>query len=69
MPFMNKLLKSAQLITSRLQNRYLKNRSEFNKFAYNKQRNYCLFANLDEKDATYKKQLWKVIKPMQNKIT
>ena len=52
---------------------YLKNRSEVNRNAENKQRNYYLsllrktkstyYANLEEKDVTDNKQFWKTGKP------
>ena len=74
MLFINKPLKSTQMKRSRLRNRYLKTRSEFNKNVYNKQRNYRLsllwktkkayYANLNEKDVTDNKQFWKTVKPM-----
>ena len=41
-PFMNKPLSKAIMVTTRLRNIFLKNRSEENKMNYNKQRNLCL---------------------------
>ena len=61
---------------SRVRNKYLKNSSEENKLAYNKQRNICTsllrkekshFENLDTSHITDNKMFWKTIKPMFSK--
>ena len=63
--------------SSRLRNKYLRNRSDENKLAYNKQRNICTsllkkektsyFENLDTSQITDNKMFWKTIKPMFSK--
>ena len=60
MPFMNKSLSRAFMRRSQLRSKYLKKRSETNRLAYAKQRNFCVsllrktkkdyYANLNEKD-------------------
>ena len=72
-PFTNKTLQKAVMTHSRLRNKFLKNKTESNKTAYKKQRNYCvslfrkekesLFENLDTKKITGNKKFWKTIKP------
>ena len=42
MPFMNKSLKKAHMKRSRLRNIYEKNKTDTNRIAYIKQRNYCV---------------------------
>ena len=59
---------------SRLRNIYLKNRSDYDKREYNKQRSYCVSllrktktnycVNLNEKDLTDNKQFWRTVKPL-----
>ena len=57
---------------SRLSNIYVKNKSDTNRIAYIKQRNYCVslsrktknYANLNEKDAADNKQFWRTVKPL-----
>ena len=79
MPFMNTSLRKAQMKSSRLRNRFLKTRSEFNKISCNKQRNLYAFLlrktkwgyyyNLNEKDVTDNKQFRRTVKPLLlNKI-
>ena len=41
MPFMNKALAQAHMRRNRLQNRFLRNRSQVNRINYIKQHNYC----------------------------
>ena len=60
MPFMNKFLKKARMKRSRLRNIYVKSKTDTNRIAHVKQRNYCVsllrktnkghYANLNEKD-------------------
>ena len=76
-PFMTKNLKKEMMNRSRLRNKYLRNSSEENKLAYNKQRNICTsllrkekksyFENLDTSHITDNKMFWKTIKPMFSK--
>ena len=57
----------------RLQNNFLRNRSDENKRKYSKQRNYCVslirtakkncYSNLNEKKITDNKTFWKTVKP------
>ena len=65
---------------TRLQNNFLKDRSEENKRKYSKQRNYCVsllrkskseyFGNPNEKKISDNKTFWKTIKPfLSDKIT
>ena len=74
-PFMNKILNKAVMYRSSLRSKFLKDRSEINKAAYNKQRNYCVnlfrrqkkryFEDLDPKNITdNNKRFWKTIKPL-----
>ena len=64
---------------TRLKNKLLKNRNNYNKKEFSKQRNYCVsvvrkskklhYSNLDEKKITDDKTFWKTIKPfLSNKI-
>ena len=74
MPFMNKSLKKTHMKRSRLRNIYVKNKTDTNRIAYIKQRNYCVsllrktkkdhYANLNEKDVADNKQLWRTVKPL-----
>ena len=73
-PFMNKELSKAHMKRSRLRNRYRKNKSEMNKRAYKKQRNYCVsiykkvkksyFENLQPSSICDNKRFWKTVKPL-----
>ena len=61
------------MIRSRLRNKFLRNKTPENRFAYNQQRNFCVslirktkieyFSNLNEKNITDNKQFWNTIKP------
>ena len=72
-PFMNKELNKAVMDRSRLRNKYLINRTEENKRAYSKQRNYVVsfvrkskreyYNNLDIKKILDNKKFWKTVKP------
>ena len=76
-PFMTKILKKEMMNRSRLRNKYLRNSSESNKLAYNKQRNICTSLLRKEKKSysenlvtshiTDNKMFWKTIKPMFSK--
>ena len=58
---------------TRLRNKFLKNKNDYNKKEFSKQRNYCVYlvrkskklyySNLDEKNVTDNKTFWKTIKP------
>ena len=58
---------------TRLRNKFLKNRNDYNKREFSKQRNYYVslftkseklyYSNLDEKKVTGTKTFWKTIKP------
>ena len=62
---MNKSLKKAHMKRSRLRKIYVKNKTDANRIAYIKQRNYCVSllrkTDLNEKD---NKQFWRTIKPL-----
>ena len=57
----------------RIRNKFVKNRNDYNKREFSKQRNYCVslvrkskklyYSNLDEKKVTDNKFFWKTIKP------
>ena len=74
MPFMNKSLSKAFMRRSQLRSKYLKKRSETNRLAYAKQRNFCVsllrktkkdyYANLNEKDIADNKKFWQRVKPL-----
>ena len=70
---MNKTLSKEIMKRTRLRNKFLKNRNDYNKREFSKQRNYCVslvrkskklyYSNLDEKKVTDNKTSWKTIKP------
>ena len=75
---MNKTLSKEIMKRTRLRNKFLKNRNDYKKKEFLKQRNYCMslvrkskklyYSNLDEKKVT-DKIFWKTIKPfLSNKI-
>ena len=75
---MNKTLSKEIMKRNRLRNKFLKNRNDYKKKEFSKQRNYCMslvrkskklyYSNLDEKKVT-DKTFWKTIKPfLSNKI-
>ena len=75
---MNKTLSKEIMKRTRLRNKLLKNRNDYKKKEFLKQRNYCMslvrkskklyYSNLDEKKVT-DKIFWKTIKPfLSNKI-
>ena len=57
----------------RIRNKFVKNRNDYNKREFSKQRHYCVslvrkskklyYSNLDEKKVTDNKFFWKTIKP------
>ena len=76
---MNKTLSKEIMKRTRLRNKFLKNKNDYNKREFSKQRNYCVslvrkskklyYSNLDEKKVTDNKTFWKTIKPfLSNKI-
>ena len=76
---MNNTLSKEIMKRTRLRNKFLKNRNDYNKREFSKQRNYCVpyvrkskklyYSNLDEKKVTDNKTFWKTIKPfLSNKI-
>ena len=70
---MNKTLSKEIMKRTTLRNKFLKNRNDYNKREFSKQRNYCVslvrkskklyYSNLDEKKVTDNKTSWKTIKP------
>ena len=72
-PFMNKKLRKAIMLRSKLNNIRRKNPTDLNKFNYNQQRNRCLsilrgikrdfYESLDEKRITDNKKFWKTVRP------
>ena len=76
---MNKTLSKEIMKRTRLRNKFFKNRNDYNKKEFSKQRNYCVslvrkskklyFSNLDEKKVADNKTFWKTIKRfLSNKI-
>ena len=73
MPFVTKDLSKAIMKRSKLRNNYFLKKTDANKILHKKQRNYCVsllrksktnyYENLDEKEVSENKLLWKVIKP------
>ena len=73
-PFMNKTLSQAFMHRSQLKNKFNKNRTEQNKIAYNRQRNYCVsilkkekrkyYNRLDLKIFKDSKTFWQRVKPL-----
>ena len=72
-PFMNRNISKAIVVRSRLRNKFLRNKTQENRIAYNQQRNFCVslihkakveyFNNLNEKQVTDNKLFWSTIKP------
>ena len=62
------------MIRSRLRNKFLNTKSDIDKKAYNKQRNFCVslirreeknfFNNISTRDITDNKTFWKTVKPL-----
>ena len=73
MPFMTKDLSKEMMTTSRLRNKYLKDKTEENRLLYTQQRNKCVsllrktkinyYGNLNVKEITDNKKFWKTVKP------
>ena len=72
-PFMTKDLSKEMVTTSRLRNKYLKDKTEETRLFYTQQRNKCVslliktkinyYGNLNVKDITDNKKFWKAVKP------
>ena len=73
-PFMNKELRKAVMLRSRLRNIFNKNKTDSAKAAYKKQRNICTslfrkaksdyYSNLNTNSITDNKKFWKTVKPL-----
>ena len=79
-PFMNKKLSKEIMKRSRLRNKFLNTKSDIDRKAYNKQRNYVVsllrnekknfYSNLDTKIVIDNRTFWKTVKPfLSEKIT
>ena len=77
---MNKTLSKEIMKITRLRNKFLKNKNDYNKREFLKQKNYCVslvrkskklyYSNLDEKNVTDNKAFWKTVKPFfSDKVT
>ena len=74
MPFMNRDLRKAIMVRSRLKNLYYKSKTNESKARYKRQKNFCLsllrrtkkdyFANLKESNIIDNKKFWKTVKPL-----
>ena len=72
-PFMNKTISRKIMKRTRMRNKFLRERTEANRMAYNIQRNYCVslirktkrdyYSNLNHKQLTDNKNFWKTVKP------
>ena len=72
MSFMTKDLSKEMMTRSRLRNKYLKDKTEENRLLYTQQRNKCVsllkktkinyYGNLNVKDITNNKKIWKTVK-------
>ena len=73
-PFINKEISKAIMKRTELRNKFLKHKTEESRQAFVKQRNYCAslprkskrnyYSNLNVKDITDNKKIWKTIKPL-----
>ena len=73
-PFMNKKLSKEIMKRSRLRNKFLNTKSDIDRKAYNKQRNYVVsllrneknnfYSSLDTKVVTDNRTFWKTVKPL-----
>ena len=73
-PFMNRVLRKATMLRSRLKNRYVKSRTAEHWEAFRRQRNLCVklfrkekrnfYKNLNISDVTDNKRFWKTVKPI-----
>ena len=79
-PFMNKKLSKEIMKRSRLRNKFLNTKSDIDRKAYNKQRNYVVsllrnekknfYSNLDTKIVIDNRTFWKTVKPfLSEKVT
>ena len=78
-PFMNKKLSKEIMKSSRLRNKFLNTKSDIDRKAYNKQRNYVsllrneknnFYSNLDIKVVIDNRTFWKTVKPfLSEKVT
>ena len=79
-PFMNKKLSKEIMKRSRLRNKFLNTKSDIDRKAYNKQRNYVasllrnekknFYSSLDTKVVTDNRTFWKTVKPLlSEKVT
>ena len=74
MPFMTKSLSIEIMTRSILRNKYLNHKTEENRLLYTQQKDKCVsplrktkincFGNLDQKNITDNKKLWKTVKPL-----
>ena len=72
-PFMNRALRKAFMLRTRLKNRYNKNKTADNWDAFRRQRNFCVklsrktkrdfYNQLDISEVTDNKKFWKTVKP------
>ena len=72
-PFMNRTLRKAFMVRTRLKNKYNKNRAADNWDAFRRQRNFCVklsrkvkrdfYNQLDISEVTDNKKFWKTVKP------
>ena len=72
-PYMNRTLNHAVMLRTRLRKKFLKNKTEASKKAYNRHRNYCIslfrkekrkyYEELNTKCITENKKFWKTVKP------
>ena len=72
LPFMNKTLSKEIMKRTRFRNKFLKNKNDYSKREFSKQRNYYVslvrkskklyYSNLDENNVTDNKTFWKTIK-------
>ena len=72
-PFINKNIRKAIMTRTRLLKKFRKDKSDINRAAYKKQRNYCVnllkntkkdfYNNLNVTKVTDNKQFWKTVKP------
>ena len=73
-PFINKKLSKETMIRSRLRNKSIKTKTDVNRKAYNKQRNYFVslfriekksfFNNLDTKNIVDNKRFWQTVEKL-----
>ena len=79
-PFMNKKLRKEIMKRSRLRNKFLNTKSDIDRKAYNKQRNYVVsllrnekknfYSSLDTKAVIDNRTFWKTVKPfLSEKVT